>query len=114
MSLGSHEANELRRGHREVSAAFLFRWHRGITGGTTVWTTVRVAFADRLRYKPEHLPNDGIDSAGKVDAMDAATAILSGTKLNPQQRQAASFGDDPLLIIAGAGTGKTNTLAHRV
>src|SRR6185437_16142825 len=35
-------------------------------------------------------------------------------KLNDQQRAAATFGNDPLLIIAGAGTGKTNTLAHRV
>jgi DNA helicase-2/ATP-dependent DNA helicase PcrA len=34
--------------------------------------------------------------------------------LNQQQREAATFGTDPLLIIAGAGTGKTNTLAHRV
>src|SRR6478672_10133165 len=34
--------------------------------------------------------------------------------LNDQQRAAATFGDGPLLIIAGAGTGKTNTLAHRV
>ncbi len=34
--------------------------------------------------------------------------------LNPRQRQAAQFGSGPLLIIAGAGTGKTNTLAHRV
>src|SRR5829696_7998665 len=34
--------------------------------------------------------------------------------LNQQQREAATFGDGPLLIIAGAGTGKTNTLAHRV
>jgi DNA helicase II / ATP-dependent DNA helicase PcrA len=39
-------------------------------------------------------------------------AIL--TKLNPQQRQAASHGDGPLLIVAGAGTGKTATLVHRV
>src|SRR5437588_11940643 len=45
--------------------------------------------------------------------MDAST-ILDGTTLNPEQRAAASFGDSPLLIIAGAGTGKTNTLAHRV
>ncbi|MCX6840970.1 MAG: ATP-dependent helicase [candidate division WOR-3 bacterium] len=37
---------------------------------------------------------------------------LSG--LNPQQLQAVTHGDGPLLIIAGAGTGKTNTLAHRV
>jgi DNA helicase II / ATP-dependent DNA helicase PcrA len=40
--------------------------------------------------------------------------------LNPQQRRAAEHGvedkhttpGEPLLIIAGAGSGKTNTLAH--
>src|SRR4051812_2195518 len=36
------------------------------------------------------------------------------SSLNDQQRAAATFGDGPLLIVAGAGTGKTNTLAHRV
>ena len=36
------------------------------------------------------------------------------TRLNPTQQAAAEFGEGPLLIIAGAGTGKTNTLAHRV
>jgi DNA helicase-2/ATP-dependent DNA helicase PcrA len=35
-------------------------------------------------------------------------------RLNPRQREAAHAGPAPLLIIAGAGTGKTNTLAHRV
>jgi DNA helicase-2/ATP-dependent DNA helicase PcrA len=35
-------------------------------------------------------------------------------KLNEQQRAAATFGNGPLLIVAGAGTGKTSTLAHRV
>src|SRR3954463_5161589 len=40
--------------------------------------------------------------------------------LNPEQRRAVEFGGadvtgaPPLLIIAGAGSGKTNTLAHRV
>lgn len=34
--------------------------------------------------------------------------------LNPAQAQAASHDDSPLLIVAGAGTGKTATLAHRV
>ena len=34
--------------------------------------------------------------------------------LNARQREAATYGDGPLLILAGAGTGKTNTLAHRV
>lgn len=35
-------------------------------------------------------------------------------ELNPEQAAAATFGDGPLLIIAGAGTGKTRTLVHRV
>jgi len=42
---------------------------------------------------------------GALDAFD---------KLNPRQREAACAGNAPLLIVAGAGTGKTNTLAHRV
>src|SRR5579871_3061248 len=40
-------------------------------------------------------------------------------KLNPEQRKAVQYGigggsAGPLLVIAGAGSGKTNTLAHRV
>src|SRR5207248_2969809 len=35
-------------------------------------------------------------------------------KLNAAQRAAACHGEGALLILAGAGTGKTNTLAHRV
>ena len=50
----------------------------------------------------------------------SATKLLDG--LNPQQREAVLHDIDgrganvgrPLLIIAGAGTGKTNTLSHRV
>ena len=40
--------------------------------------------------------------------------------LNPEQRRAVEHGSSggqatsPLLVIAGAGSGKTNTLAHRV
>jgi DNA helicase II / ATP-dependent DNA helicase PcrA len=34
--------------------------------------------------------------------------------LNPPQRAAATHGEGPLLIVAGAGTGKTATLVHRV
>jgi DNA helicase II / ATP-dependent DNA helicase PcrA len=41
-------------------------------------------------------------------------AIEAFQGLNQRQLEAARFGKGPLLIIAGAGTGKTNTLAHRV
>ena len=34
--------------------------------------------------------------------------------LNEMQREAAVHKDGPLLIIAGAGTGKTSTLTHRI
>lgn len=55
-------------------------------------------------------------------ALDSASADTFGEGLNVTQRRAALYGArsadgftaGPLLIIAGAGTGKTNTLAHRV
>ena len=34
--------------------------------------------------------------------------------LNPEQLEAATAGDGPLLVLAAAGTGKTRTLVHRV
>jgi DNA helicase-2/ATP-dependent DNA helicase PcrA len=34
--------------------------------------------------------------------------------LNPQQQKAVVHGDGPLLVVAGAGSGKTKTLAYRV
>jgi DNA helicase-2/ATP-dependent DNA helicase PcrA len=46
----------------------------------------------------------------------APTASGSGHGgcLNPTQQDAVSAGDGPVLVVAGAGSGKTLTLAHRV
>jgi DNA helicase-2/ATP-dependent DNA helicase PcrA len=38
----------------------------------------------------------------------------SGTPLNPEQKKAAEAATSPLLIVAGAGTGKTRTLTSRI
>jgi DNA helicase-2/ATP-dependent DNA helicase PcrA len=45
------------------------------------------------------------DGGGKIDY---------GKALNPRQAEAVLHGDGPLLVIAGAGTGKTRTLIYRV
>jgi DNA helicase II / ATP-dependent DNA helicase PcrA len=54
--------------------------------------------------------------------MDVSAAAAYLESLNPEQRRAVEHGvlendcrpRSPLLVIAGAGSGKTNTLAHRV
>lgn len=58
-------------------------------------------------------PPDSADAIRPSHTDGTSTGVLL-VDLNDRQRSAVLHGEEPLLIVAGAGTGKTATLAHRV
>lgn len=71
----------------------------------------RRAFRDTPAGKARHEPSAAGGQAIFVRVFDLPAAL---DQLNDEQRRAVTHGSGPLLVLAGAGTGKTATLAARV
>ena len=86
---------------------------RGIGAARLGSPTIACAPLRKLSQQDHRLPHHG------TSALAISAALHPHLdRLNPEQRAAVLHGDGrvagPLLIIAGAGSGKTNTLAHRL
>ena len=81
---------------------------------------IDLPFQGEVKRSARHAPFI-CEQKAKRDAVPLARHVICMDyldRLNPDQRAAVEHGADgdarPLLIIAGAGSGKTDTLAHRV